>query len=161
MATTMTLPQVDAVGLAWAAEGADGRRDENLVLYTNGKKLLLGPANDENLKTAICRVRTDSRKNLERAPTTLTIPVEWDSVFLTESAVEKFLFPYYEAQRLLKSGELEKLKKTYYDTPDYIGIVHIQPSRPRFLKRDGTTDEFIVETSVAFPLVDAGEPPGI
>ena len=39
MPVTGTLPKVDARGLAWAAEMADGNRDIELVLFRNGNRL--------------------------------------------------------------------------------------------------------------------------
>lgn len=140
------LPQVDARGLAWAAEKADGLRDQNLVLYTDGKRLKLDIENPENRKTAIVKVRTNSTRQ-RRSRTQFEIPMAWDAVFLTESAVEKFCFPYYEAQRLLSRTRLNELKRQFYEGKDaalYIGIVHIPPSHPKFLKFDGTTVPFEV-----------------
>jgi hypothetical protein len=140
------LPKVDARGLAWAAEKADGLRDKDLVLYTDGNRLKLDVENAVNRKTAIVKVRTNSTRQ-RRSRTQFEIPLEWDAVFLTESAVEKFCFPYYEAQRLLSRSRLNELKRQFYEGKDagmYIGIVHIPPSHPRFLKFDGTTATFDV-----------------
>ena len=146
------LPKMDARRLAWCAEGADGERDTDLVLYTDGREVLLGTANATNMATAICLVHTKSRKPKLESNPLLKIPDKGDACFLTESAVEKFLFPYYEAQRLFQPGELERLKKKFYSNDNYVGIWHIFPSRPLFLCRDGTTVEFPVKTVVQLPL---------
>lgn len=131
------LPEIDARRLAWITEGADGRRDDKLVLYTEGKQVFLGEAS-AHADTAICRVRTKTRKSQRLETRVLDIPNEVDAVFLTDSAVEKFLFPYYESQRLFKPGEMEKLKREYYDeAKNYAGILHVQPSRPWLLLANG------------------------
>ena len=152
MPVTGTLPKVDARGLAWAAEMADGNRDIELVLFRNGNRLTLAPENDENQDNAILKVFTASRKHQHRTQTHFEIPVEWDSLFLTESAVEKFLFPYYEAQRLLPPHKLQQLKDLFYSNAEYIGIAHLPPSRPLLLRQDGSVFELPVDTGVDFPL---------
>ena len=152
MPGTVTLPKVDARGLAWAAEMADGTRDAELVLYRKGNKLALGPENDDTRGTALLKVFTKSRKHQRRSPTTFEIPVQWDAVFLTESAVEKFLFPYYEAQRLLPPDKLKELKELFYTKDEFIGIAHLPPSRPLLLRQDGSVYALPVDTGVDFPL---------
>jgi len=144
----MTLPKIDARALAWAAESADGRRDTSLVLYRTEGHWALGPETDASRPTAMLRVYTESRKKQVRVPISLPIPTEWDAVFLSESAVEKFLFPYYEAQRLLGPNVMEALKHAYYDDQDVVGIAHIYPSQPKLIHTDGSATLFDVHPSV-------------
>lgn len=125
---------LNARALAWIAEGADGRRDEPLVLFQNQKgNLQLERAGTVPEDQVILELFTKSRKQQERTPRALEIPTDWDAVFLSESAVEKFVFPYYTAQRLLTAAELNRLKTAFYTREDVVGIVHKPPSRPLLL----------------------------
>jgi hypothetical protein len=146
---TKELPAADVRHLAWFAESADGQRNEPLVLYRKNGKVLIGPA-AEHKDTAIVRVTQprDSRRIAQRPPLD-QVPPEVDAIFLGDSAVEKFLFPYYEAQRLLVRGELQRLKDEYYKQSNgYVGILHIQPSRPLFLMANGGIKPFDPKTVV-------------
>lgn len=150
------LPRVKAQDLAWLAEIADGRRDQNMVLYRRNGRLTVGPETEATRATAVLRIRTDSRKRRLERIQDLAIHQDWDAIFLSESAVEKFLFPYYEAQRLLPPDRMEALRLQYYES-DVLGIVHIWPSRPKFLvlQPDGTlgTRDFDVESRVEYEVL--------
>jgi hypothetical protein len=132
--------------LAWIAERADGLRDVNLVLIrTPDGKLDLVPAEETNAEP-ILEVRTPSKKKQEprQDKLPLTIEKDWDAVFLSESAVGKFLIPYYVAQRLLTQEELDRLRVDYQSNPKVIGIIHIPPSRPKLLYDNGEAKDFVV-----------------
>ncbi len=128
--------------LAWLAEGADGNRDEDLVITVNEQgKLQLKLKREVPEGKWVLEVYTKSRKRQERRPLKVTIPVDWDAMFLTESAVEKFVFPYYEAQRLLTKTEISALKTAFYSRPEVVGVAHKPPSRPLLLVKRGDTIE--------------------
>jgi hypothetical protein len=145
---------LNARALAWVAEGADGRRDEELVLFenTNGK-LELGEKGKVPEERVILDVFTKSRKKQRNRERMLKILPDWDAVFLSESAVEKFVFPYYAAQRLLTATELTQLKAKFY-AEDVIGIIHKPPSRPLLLVElaDGTVDTRPFEVGAALEI---------
>lgn len=145
------MPALTARALAWIAEAADGTRDVNRVLVQNADgKLALVDEIDANGRPIILEIRTPSRKKQVRKDWKLTIPKEWDALFLTESAVEKFLFPYYESQRLLNGSEMELLKGQYYNRPDVAGILHKPPSRPSLLLVDGSIVD--LEIGISLPI---------
>ncbi len=156
---TRTGRRETARGLAWLAERADGLRDQDLVLIRNSDgKLDLVPA-DSTTADAILEVRTPSRKKQKpRTARTLKIEKEWDAVFLSESAVGKFLIPYYVSQRLLTKAELEGLRIAYQQNERVIGIIHIPPSRPMLLFDDGHAEEYPVglNSGVDMKLQDEG-----
>ena len=143
---TKTSRKETARDLAWIAERADGLRDVDLVLIRDqdGKLDLVPP--DQTTEKPILEVRTPSRKKQEprKDKLPLTIEKDWDAVFLSESAVGKFLIPYYVAQRLLTQEELDRLRVGYQSNPKVIGIVHIPPSRPKLLFDNGKAEDFEV-----------------
>jgi hypothetical protein len=50
-----------------------------------------------------------------------------DSVFCSESAMEKFLFPYYHSQRLLTDDDWDRLMADFRN-PLTVAIGHVHPS---------------------------------
>jgi hypothetical protein len=135
---------IDARTLAWLAEKADGIRDKELVLYVEGDRVRLEPATAANQGAALLQVRTRNTVKNREQPPTISIAPEWDAIFLSEAAVEKFLFPYYKAQRLLTEEDEEKLRAAYYQDNVY-GIVHLYPSRPLLILNDGKVQEVPVD----------------
>ena len=54
-----------------------------------------------------------------------------DALFWTESAIEKFLFPYYEQLRIFDLDYLDRLKAAFYDPKSghrIVAIAHVPPS---------------------------------
>jgi hypothetical protein len=133
--------------LAWWAESADGCRDEDLVIteiIENGtpkhvvrKKGVLAPGerllvNDIiHTESAVKGRQTVSRLLIEVEGETIECKAKddtWcDSVFCSESAMEKFLFPYYHSQRLLTDDEWKRLKADFMN-PLTVAIGHVHPS---------------------------------
>lgn len=151
---------LSARSLAWLAEGADGRRDQDLVICVNeNRKLQLRPRTEVEEGDIVMDVYTRSRKRQARTPLTVTIPVDWDAVFLGESAVEKFVFPYYEAQRLLTATELRALKAAFYTRADVVGVAHKPPSRPLLLvkKKDNRVEAEEFEVGAGLE-IEIGDP---
>ena len=63
-----------------------------------------------------------------------------DAIFWTESAVDKFLFPYYASQRLFTDEEMRRLKESFRDER-VVAIWHFTPSRPYLqYASDGSLD---------------------
>lgn len=54
-------------------------------------------------------------------------PEGWDAVFWTESAVEKFLYPYYHAHRIWDQQIID-VKNAFEAYPDAYAIRHKAPS---------------------------------
>ena len=143
------LPAIDVRQLAWCVEFADGRRGQQQVLYRKNGKVLIGPVSEHRAEAILSVTQPRDTRPIRPRPPLNQIPEEVDAIFLGDSAVEKFLFPYYEAQRLLVRGELERLKRAYYDqSKGYAGILHVQPSRPLLLRADGGIDPFEPKTVI-------------
>jgi hypothetical protein len=133
--------------IAWWAETADGSRDQDLVIaevMENGSvKKVVKKSDDakaQRQRIVVDGIRTESKVKGRPAPTRVTIEVAgeeieckakdgvWcDSVFCTESAMEKFLFPYYRSQRLLTDAEWAKLEATFLSRST-VAIGHVHPS---------------------------------
>jgi hypothetical protein len=54
---------------------------------------------------------------------------DFDALFWTASAIEKFVLPYYHAQRLLTPEQMAKLMEAY-QRADIVAIAHMAPSKP-------------------------------
>src|SRR4051812_8841454 len=105
---------VDSTMLSWAAETADGTRDEEMFLVLEDGKTLKVKKDGQinNPKDKLAKVYTKNKQHRpkvervllhvenQKKPIELTGTDAWDSVFWTESSVEKFLWPYYHAHRL-------------------------------------------------------------
>jgi hypothetical protein len=147
VAPNLTAPALSYRDLAWWAETADGSRDENLVIadvQQNGSVRRVVKKRDDALKQrdsiVVDGIRTDSTVKGRLTATRVTIEVAgetiecksedgmWcDSIFCGESAIEKFLFPYYHAQRLLTRAEWDKLEAAFRN-PFTVAIGHVHPS---------------------------------
>ncbi len=142
-------PRLTYRDLAWWAETADGYRDEELVVAEveeNGRLKRIvkqkKAAQDDGNRILLDGIYTGMEERPSRPPAdevTVTVNgkqikcrskegVVCDSIFCTDSAMEKFLFPYYHSQRLLTPEQWEKLKKAFLD-PFVIVIGHVWPSR--------------------------------
>jgi hypothetical protein len=147
--------------LAWWAETADGYRDENLVIAEvteNGETRLLvkerKSAELEGNPIVVKCIRTETEGKRSRpAPSSVKVVVDGkeidcrskdgivcDSIFCTDSAMEKFLFPYYHAQRLLTPEQWHKLMQAFLD-PWVVIIGHVWPSRPLALGQSGDAED--------------------
>ena len=129
-------PRVDSRQISWWAESADGTRDKELalVLTASGEYVVKveEPGDD-----VVLRMYTPSARPNRLRPTEITFQAPGceriridelaDALFWTESAVEKFLFPYYAAQRLLSAAEMRQLKKGFRNER-VVAIWHKAPS---------------------------------
>jgi hypothetical protein len=147
-AETAEKPLANSRDLAWLAEEADGWRDEELELTLHpekGLKLRRKNQPKEPNEKAVGKVKTPSRqpgrakvsqvilkgtykgKNFERS-IDITEAEGWDAVFWTESAVEKFVYPYYHTQRLW-DAEMDTVQEGFAKHPEALAIRHKAPSK--------------------------------
>lgn len=147
------IPGRDSLTLSWLAETADGTRDEEWALvYQDRKELKLKkPWEVESGKDEeLCRISTPSRQPDRRKVRAVRLYVEgspepivleanegWDAVFWTESAVEKFLYPYYHCQRLWNS-DMDLVKHKFDTNPTVVAIKHKAPSNSDTASVEGT-----------------------
>jgi hypothetical protein len=142
-------PKLSYRDLAWWAETADGRRDVDLVItevMQNGAAKRGVKKDDEILpgerlvldaiihtESAVKGRPPVSRVLIEVDGETIECKAKdgtWcDSIFCSESAIEKFLFPYYHSQRLLTDDDWDKLKADFMN-PLTVAIGHVHPSNP-------------------------------
>jgi hypothetical protein len=135
--------------LAWWAETADGYRDEELVIAetrkngqvetvvkqksaatSNGDRILIdGICTGLDVKPARPPAsKVTARVNGKEFDCKSKDGVVCDSIFCTDSAIEKFLFLYYHSQRLLTPEEWAALNEAFND-PTVVLIGHVWPSR--------------------------------
>ena len=145
----------NAQDIAWWAETAHGLAGEKLVLAENSTGLRIAKRNDlTNADKVVCEVdatpRVPDRPKPEmiafRAPghSTIELKNECDALFWTESAIEKFFIPYYEAQRLLSDDDMNKLKATYREK-DVVAMGHIPPSHELVFRAADSIRALVVE----------------
>lgn len=140
-----SLPAMDARQLAVLAEWADGVRNQHLVLVrtSDGEYKLKDrkAENDQVILQVFTRDIVPDR--LQPVSVTCTLPggggaievsQEFDALFWTESAVEKFLLPYYYSQRILTGDQMERVKKHLADR-EVCAFLHMPPSRPKVARR--------------------------
>jgi hypothetical protein len=143
--TKPTVRSIDANKLAWWAETAHGKQGTPLyiVLRADGTPEL---AERDKLdgREPLLEVETKGvRKNPLVRPLKLTMQVsptrvinflddpDYDALFWTASAIEKFLFPYYHSQRLYNRAQMDRLEKEYDTDDQLIVAAHRAPSRVR------------------------------
>jgi hypothetical protein len=145
----------DSRSLSWLAETADGSRDQVFKLvYRNGKELkLLKPQEVGAGDQTICDVTTPSCRPdrlkavavhvfVEGDPNPIKIDVQangGDAIFLTESAVEKFLYPYYRSQRIW-DDDMDSLQQRFEANPQAVGVLHKAPSNSDTFSPGGTLE---------------------
>lgn len=76
-----------------------------------------------------------------------------DAFFVTASAARKFVYPYYEAHRLLTDEHLAVLKRTPFGER-VVGIAHYPPSRPLAVDEAGNINDPF-ETALVIPRANA------
>jgi hypothetical protein len=142
---------VDSTALSWAAETADGTRDETMFLVLEDGKALkvkkesqIKNPNDPKLAKVYTKNK-QHRPKVERVllhvedqkkPIELPGTEAWDSVFWTESSVEKFLWPYYHAHRLW-DDQMTALQKKFEQDPKAVAVAHKAPSASATLPLSG------------------------
>lgn len=128
-------PTIDARNLARIAEWVDGMRDQNLVVVQENGAWVVRPEQPGDDTKAVLK----SRKELD-VPSTqrkmasdvtirgLRLDPEVDALFWTESAIQKFFFPYYAAHRIMTEQDYALLIAAYKKA-DLVAIAHVAPSQ--------------------------------
>lgn len=127
------MPEITANSLRQLAESADGQRGRPLhLVFRNGALELTDAPGETDQGTGIVVNTTpvrlaDANKLsavfVQKTPnsTPMALPEETDAIFWNESAVAKFVIPYYS--RLLEPTDLEKIARTNRD-PRVYAIAH-------------------------------------
>jgi len=149
-------PPLDYSAVAWWAEAADGLRDQPLTLAlkelegkitpvleteaeadANGHQKLLTGIEIKSVQKDRVKVTKTQIQVRNTMKTAEIDKLPCDAVFCSESAIQKFVFPYYHSQRLLDDNEWEILRAALND-PQVPAIGHVAPSRARAIGQDET-----------------------
>lgn len=133
----------NSVTLTWLAEKADGHREEKLQLVLHPAEGLRLRREQEALEpgeTPVCTIETSSCQPGRKRVTNIALQIDgkttqdfdidpegWDALFWTESAVEKFLYPYYHAHRIWDE-KIIAVKDAFEAHPEAYAIRHKAPS---------------------------------
>ena len=164
------LPLLDARQLRELGETADGARGDERVIVARKKDgrfsfdvLSEAQASDDpevrsGAAKRVLRVQTSVKvRDRPAAKVVVTsadgkpadgLPPNADAVFLSESAAEKFLFPYYESVRIFEPKQLADLKKRFLDPRAgryVIAIAHTPPSHPHDVTVSGSSIGLLVQ----------------
>lgn len=144
------LEEVDGRELRMLAEWIDGAVNRELVLVRDPDKKHLTVKRPEEVTTRdalIMRVRTpsavdhDVKVTLEaKGITTQQLdPTEYDAMFWSVPAYEKFVLPYYTSLRTLSGPDLEQLYKDLH-SPKTVATIHRWPSWPFITTRKASAE---------------------
>lgn len=149
------LPTVSSKDLSWAAETADGTRNEMLQMYLEGDKLKVTKPKPTGTKDPrppidVFTPTKQARDRIVRAelyveggtePITVVVTETdpWDVVFWTESSIEKFLWPYYHSHRLW-DDDMTKLQAKFDGDPLAVAIAHKAPSASSIVRTSSAVD---------------------
>lgn len=154
------VPQINATVLHWLAEEAHGRQGNRkliLVKDAKGQPALRNEGGEEEggvqpTDEVLFEVITPPTPPQLKRPEKIVLQVPGgkeerldlldgcDAMFWSTSAIEKFLYPYYAAHRLLTDEEMMALKSKCR-AKNVVAILHIAPSKS--FSRTGT-DRFAV-----------------
>lgn len=114
------------------AEAVNGKRDTDVIVATDRQGELVTRTALEEGDTFLFTVNTRSRQRRVEATGRISAEgmqaelEECDAVFWTESSVEKFVWPYYEAHGI----DVSRIRSAYESDPAIVAIAHIIPSIP-------------------------------
>ncbi|MBA3345638.1 MAG: hypothetical protein H0T44_10165 [Gemmatimonadales bacterium] len=141
--TKASPPEIDARNLARIAEWVDGLRDENLVVVRENGGWTVRAEQPGDADKAVLKSRKPlnvpkERRRMESEVTIRGHPLKenYDALFWTESAIEKFLFPYYASHRIMTDEEHKDLMAAY-QKDSLVAIAHVAPSQGIPLLSDG------------------------
>lgn len=128
------MPRPTANDLRRLAESADGTRGVDLAVVLEGGKLKVVPK--VQTSSPLFDVRTEfdasgpglrggAELQLNYGGHSQTIPPTADALFITQSAVEKFVLPYYV--RFRSPAELVRSRQEFF-AADVIGVCHLPGS---------------------------------
>jgi hypothetical protein len=127
-------PSFDANELRRIAEEADGTREKTLALIVDNGNLALVPESNSNVGPSDIRIETPysgagmrsvGELLLKYQKKALTIPAEIDALFSSQSAVEKFVLPYYA--RMMSPDDLKRKRDELFAI-DVVGVCHVPGS---------------------------------
>jgi hypothetical protein len=168
-ASAAGIPVPSARDLTWLAEEADGWRDEELELTLHPNKgLRLRRKNQpkDPGENAVLKVKTASQqpnrarvskailqgtyqgKNFQRS-IDVTQDEGWDAVFWTESAVEKFVYPYYHAHRIWDK-DMDRVREGFATRPEAVAIRHKAPSKSSAMTASALEVAVLVDKDIAW-----------
>jgi hypothetical protein len=140
------LLQLTATDLIWLGETADGKRGVDLVLVKDchGKPRLKEAVEDGDTKVRDIKIKTEpsrfkagrKREQIKEVlcrphqgkEFLLTSKAEFDAVFWSESAIGKFVWPYYHSHRLWDSV-MQGVREAFDGDPHAVAIAHQAPSK--------------------------------
>lgn len=140
MSDTATLPTLDANQLRWLAEKADGLRDEGDLAMVQDDDVGVDVVKESEVGTRreLFHLKTPSKGagvpgNVKiqltlgnRVYHATTEYGDCDAVFVTQSAVEKFLLPYY--MRFKSGAEVQAIQDMLFTNRHVIAGAHVAPS---------------------------------
>src|SRR5258706_9022651 len=127
-------PPLTANQLRWLAERADGTRGVEQAFAWDGEEPTLVPLSDARAQNAPFHVRTEFEGDGLRADVQVEIVYKGkrfaldpsiDTVFLTQSAIDKFVLPYYT--RFKTPNEIGALKLKLFRAGAIVAT-HVPPS---------------------------------
>jgi hypothetical protein len=134
----MKLP-LTARELRWLAEAADGKRDVSITLAQDADgtvAIVDEKAPPQGWKPLLTMrttydpaeqgMRTPVRIHLVRDRQEIELGADVDAIFLTQSAIEKFVFPYYARHWTL--DEIAALRTSLFAPEEVVAAQHIPPS---------------------------------
>jgi hypothetical protein len=135
----MDLPKLTANELRFLGETADGNRDVKQFLVADDSKLAVVKQEEIGNRQVLAEVVTASK-----GPGVVgdaKIRVYWkgrvyggeqfekaDALFVTQSAIEKFLLPYY--MRFKSGAQVQAVENMLFNDPGVVAAYHIRPSIP-------------------------------
>ena len=132
---------VEAVN--WLGETADGLSDTDGVglVRTKSGEVCVKKEDAAAGDVLLCKINRHGKHRKNRlTPESVTIKAKGcgpiplhefcDALFWTDSAVEKFLLPYYHAQRLLTDNQMKQLQSDW-SADKVIAIAHMPPSQAK------------------------------
>ena len=131
---------IDANQLRWLAEAADGKRGVPLVLaiLESGKVDVIETAKVKSSDKVLLALETPSRGPGVQGDA--RVRVFWndriydpsrhlaapDALFVTQSAIQKFLLPYY--MRFKSGAQVQAIENKLFNTAHVKAAIHIPPS---------------------------------
>jgi hypothetical protein len=141
------------------AEKTDGLRGVTLAIIEEKGVLEAIPESDPKVGDGAIRVRTeDSGASMPRGPqgmphptkielsfngNAVDVPDDVDALFISQSAVEKFVLPYYA--RFSTPQELEQRRSELFDDGAVIAVVHLPTSQMGTLKPEGAIKRLVAD----------------
>lgn len=158
----------DSRQLAWLAEHAHGLGGKPLVLIkaADGRVVLKERGRTDETDVVLFDVETSlvqpDRLKLEQVMVRpegkepFDLRGECDALFWTESSIEKFLLPYYHAQRLLTADGMAALMEAYR-SKEVVAIAHVPPSHHLSIKGADPLAAINVVVTMVGKAADSGE----